>query len=447
MPVETMTNNSAWPSLNESHGNVIPASEPTGNNNNNEWEMIAEKEEDMNENHRRVVILPPISSEKDTNGRPRSATVGGEAAIAAGDDKVLKGCDSFSGSVSKGSDVIRVCRRSLRRCASTPDLLVSDNDHEVIVEDESDDEEDGVDSMPSDDSDSCVNEGSIEDESVDGDVVCVEKASGGNGDDSFEVVSERTNDYDKAEDEQGSEPVIVDEDISMDTSGWTLPSASTVPPVTTSAWGNKSAPSFKDILAKNADKPMSWGSDKRKTEAMLRDSHRRHHLRVRTKPKFVVADDAKGSGMMKHAHSTGDLTKMMEMAEQERQRGGRGKMKQQFSALMEEDDEGDFVIGRGSGGGTGGGGGGDMSASEVLGDTDAMDYYHRKDKGSQSTHNKKKERPDEAKRKEISMYKKELQREKQQLKSKGGGNTNLEGGGKKKKNDKGFGGKKERRRL
>ena len=440
MPVETMTTNNAWPSLNESHG-VIP---PTASNNkNNEWEMIAESEEDTMQN-RRVVIIPPISSEKDT-GRPRSATVGGEAAIAAvaARDKELKGHESFSSSLSKESGVIRVCRRSLRRCASTPDLVVSDNDHEVIVEDESDEEEDGVESVASDDGDSYVEEGSNEDESEDEDVVCVEQAEESNVDESFEVVSENG----RTEDDQGSEPVIVDEDISMESSAWTLPSASTVPPVTASAWGNKSAPSFKDILAKNADKPMSWGSDKQKTEAMLRDSHRRHHLRVRTKPKFIVADDVKGPGMMKHAHSTGDLTKMMEMSEQERQRGGRGKMKQQFSALIEEDDEGDFVIGRGSGNGTGGGGGGDMSASEVLGDTDAMDYYHRKDKGSQSTHNKKKERPDEAKRKEISMYKKELQREKQQAKSKGGDANAGGGGGKKKKNEKGFGGKKERRRL
>ena len=423
MPVETMTSNTAWPSLNESQGNTIPPE----TSNNNEWEMIAENEQDISGNDRRVVILPTdggISTSKEIKGRPRSATVGGEgAAIATGSNRALKECGSF-GDSAKGSDVLKIGRRSLRRCASTPDLLVSDNDHEVIVEDETDDEEQSE-------------EGEMIDESD-----FMEE-----NEESFEDVSENS-------DDQGSEPIIIDEDVSMGTSSWTLPSAATAPnpasasTATASAWGSKSAPSFKDILAKNADKPISWGSDKQKTEAMLRDSHRKHHLRIRTKPKFVVADDAKGSGMMKHAHSTGDLTKLQEMAEQERHRTGRGKMKKQFSALMEDDEEGDFVIGRGDGTSLdGGGGGGDMSAAEVLGDTDAMDYYHRKDKGSQATHNKKKERPDEAKRKEISMYKKELQREKQQLKSKGGGNTNTEGGGKKKKNEKGFGGKKERRRL
>lgn len=442
MPVETMASNSAWPSLSESHGNVRAEST---NNTNNEWEMIAEHEEDNinNPNNPHVVILPinrKVSSSKDINGRPRSATVGGEGAVTAAanrSDKNLKVCGSFD-NLSKGSDLKVGRSRSLRRCASTPDLLMSDNDHEVIVEDESDEDGDELEFISSDESDS-YGEESVEDETVEEDVVRVKSYEGDDNEDSFEVVSEKDRDGQTL----GSEPLIIDEDVSMDnTSAWTFPSASNAPSqVVTGAWGSKSAPSFKEILAKNADKPMSWGSDKQKTEAMLRDSHRRHHLRVRTKPKIIVAQDVKGPGM-KHALSTGDLTKMMEMAEQEHKRAGRARMRKQFSDLMEE-DEGDFIIGRGSGDGGGlGGGDSDMITSEVLGDTDAMDYYHRKDKGSQSTHNKKKERPDEAKRKEISMYKKEVQREKQQLGNKGGG-----GGKKKKKEKPGFGGKKERRRL
>lgn len=442
MPVETMASNSAWPSLSESHGNVRAEST---NNTNNEWEMIAEHEEDNinNPNNPHVVILPinrKVSSSKDINGRPRSATVGGEGAVTAAanrSDKNFKVCGSFD-NLSKGSDLKVGRSRSLRRCASTPDLLMSDNDHEVIVEDESDEDGDELEFISSDESDS-YGEESVENETVEEDVVRVKSYEGDDNEDSFEVVSEKDRDGQTL----GSEPLIIDEDVSMDnTSAWTFPSASNVPSqVVTGAWGSKSAPSFKEILAKNADKPMSWGSDKQKTEAMLRDSHRRHHLRVRTKPKIIVAQDVKGPGM-KHALSTGDLTKMMEMAEQEHKRAGRARMRKQFSDLMEE-DEGDFIIGRGSGDGGGlGGGDSDMITSEVLGDTDAMDYYHRKDKGSQSTHNKKKERPDEAKRKEISMYKKEVQREKQQLGNKGGG-----GGKKKKKEKPGFGGKKERRRL
>lgn len=47
---------------------------------------------------------------------------------------------------------------------------------------------------------------------------------------------------------------------------------------------------------------------------------------------------------------------------------------------------------------------------EVLGDTDAMEYYNRKAKGYSGHKNGMKLRPDEAKRKDITMYKKELQR-------------------------------------
>ncbi|KAL3790296.1 hypothetical protein HJC23_002922 [Cyclotella cryptica] len=444
MPVETMISNTAWPTLNESHGNVIPAVESTnGNTNGNEWEMVADTEEAdvLHANTDHIVILPTGDIPKEAKGRPRSATVGGEGAAVSGrSNRVLKESGSFNSS-SKGSDPFKVNRRTLRRCASTPDLLVSDNDHEVIVEDESDEEEDEeMDVISSDECDFCEDEDedSVEDETVEEGVVRLQKTQeGGNGDDSFEVVSAKTNGCET--EDIGSEPVMVDEDASMDTSAWTLTSAATgANPVTASVWGGKNTPSFKDILSKNVDKTMSWGNDKAQTEAMLRDSHRRHHLRVRTKPKFVVADDGNHGGkVMKHAHSTGDLTKMMQVAERTHQRAfGRG-MKKQFSALVEEEDEKDLIIGNGGGGGSRSGGGG-MGAAEVMGDTDAMDYYHQKEKGSQSTINKKKERPDEMKRKEISMYKKELQKEKQQLKS--------GEGAKKKKNEKGFGGKKERQR-
>lgn len=51
---------------------------------------------------------------------------------------------------------------------------------------------------------------------------------------------------------------------------------------------------------------------------------------------------------------------------------------------------------------------------EVLGDTDAMEYYNRKSKGYTGHKNGMKLRPDEAKRRDITMYKKELQRTAQQ---------------------------------
>jgi hypothetical protein len=224
MPVETMTSNTIWPSLNESHGNSIPES---SNTSNNEWEMIAENEEEINGNNRHVVILPTDGniSSKDSKGRPRSATVGGEGAvIVAEPTRVLKECGSF-GDSTKGSVVPKVCRRSLRRCASTPDLLVSDNDHEIIVEDESDEEEDEDDVETSDDGDlieedESVEDESVEDDTVEDDVVNLKTQGAENADDSFEVVSQRNDD---------SDAILIDEDTSMGTSSWTLPSAATAP--------------------------------------------------------------------------------------------------------------------------------------------------------------------------------------------------------------------------
>jgi hypothetical protein len=367
-------------------------------------------------------------------------------------------------------------KRPLRRCVSTPDLLMSDNAHEVIVEDESNED------------------ASITASSSGGDVE--EEEDEGLGE-SFEVLSENDDEVlagDNSgevighDEDDGSDAHRCDEESatfvstpSMDTSAaWTMTSevpSATATFTTSSVWGGmKKSPSFAEMLSKNINHDSSssnnnninnngicdggggWGSDKAKTEAMLRDSHRRHHLRVKTKPKFIVTDDVGsstgcgggGKSTLTHAHSTGDLTQMLVGAEQERTRTfGQGRTRvtrKQLSDLMEEDDEGDFIIGRGAGGGGGGEG---ISDGDVLGETDAMDYYHRKDKGSKGTSNKKKIRPDEAKRKEISMYKKDLQRQKQAESQKGSGGsaTNDKAAPGKKKNEKGFGGKKERRRL
>lgn len=51
---------------------------------------------------------------------------------------------------------------------------------------------------------------------------------------------------------------------------------------------------------------------------------------------------------------------------------------------------------------------------EVLAATDVMDYYHRKNKGWLNRKNGRKIRPDELKRKEMIIQKKEIQRQQQQ---------------------------------
>ena len=50
---------------------------------------------------------------------------------------------------------------------------------------------------------------------------------------------------------------------------------------------------------------------------------------------------------------------------------------------------------------------------EVLGESDAMDYYYRKSVGAANRVNGLKMRPDEAKRKSMTMYKKHAQRQQQ----------------------------------
>jgi len=52
----------------------------------------------------------------------------------------------------------------------------------------------------------------------------------------------------------------------------------------------------------------------------------------------------------------------------------------------------------------------DDESDDALGACDAMDYYHRKDKGQQGRQNGLKLRPDEAKRKQIIVNKKDMQR-------------------------------------
>mmetsp|Transcript_129 Transcript_129/g.179 ORF Transcript_129/g.179 Transcript_129/m.179 type:complete len:488 (+) Transcript_129:308-1771(+) len=487
MATDTLhTNSSAWPQVGNPPPNAMSPTDP-----NPEWEMVADDtttntatgdgktttDNNSNNNNDHVVILPAdigssIKSNKNKiKGRPRSATIGGGQASSTPihnnktssttqhADRTTNPSDSNHGDTSISSDLSsRTKRRVLRRCVSTPDLLVSDNAHEVIVEDESDDDDETSSEEPQDieldESFEVVsdNEDEEEEEGIEQD----EDDSGEGTDEPLFMIDDE--DTDIRCDEESATLVSTP---SMDTStAWTM--ASAVPSTATgtgSVWGMKKSPSFAEMLAKNIDSDgnsknggasVGWGADKTKTEAMLRNSHRKHHLRVKTKPKFIVTEDV-GGKTMKHAHSTGDLSQMLVGAEQERARmfgQGRKRMtKKQFSDIMEEDEEGDFVIGRGDGGGGGGGGGG--GDGDVLGDTDAMDFYHRKDKGSKGTSNKKKLRPDEAKRKDIIMHKKDLQRKKQAESQKGGRGSNEKDtpGKKKKKNEKGVGGKKERRRL
>lgn len=480
MAMETMMTGESWPVL----GNPVapPVNSLSPEDPNPEWEMISDEENDAApDNGAAVVVVPGATpggrDKKDvfrTRGRPRSSTVGHSRDVASG--AVVAAADGIArGFLPSARATLNALPRAsstiggssggrhhyLRRCSSTPDLMASDNAHELIVEDESDSE----DPSSSEDDAELIKVDSPDDDDafVDSEELEAEE--------SFEVLADKN--QEATDEKEEEEPVMIDEDSannneeesatlvsapSMGMSSWTMASSAAPAAPSTGVWGMKKSPSFKDMLAKNIGDG-DWGEDKALTEAKLRDSHRRHHLRVRTKPKFVVG----GGNGMKHANSTGDLTKMLTDVEGGHESTGYGhaqgrhgrhsrRMKKQLSAMMEEEEEGaDFVIGRGSGTGSGSGGGGG-GYGDVLGETDAADYYRRKEHGGRSARNKAKERPDEAKRREISLHKKEMQRRRQAAGPKGGGGDGggAGGGGKKKKKGGGgggFGGKKERRRL
>ena len=173
---------------------------------------------------------------------------------------------------------------------------------------------------------------------------------------SFEVLGEDDDEEEEGDDGaddftevEGGDSVTPASTSSVGTSSWTVASSSHAAAGVGGVggvWGARGAggPSFKDVLARNIDKAA--------TEARLRDPNRRHHhLRVRTKPKFVVADESGGGGgpsspskVMKHAHSTGDLTRMLHAVEEGHEssfgQGGRNRrIKKQLCAMMEEDED------------------------------------------------------------------------------------------------------------
>jgi hypothetical protein len=145
--------------------------------------------------------------------------------------------------------------------------------------------------------------------------------------------------------------------------------------------GMKKVPSFKDIIMLNAKEKEMEEEKKRIAIEQQQQQVREEALKRRknSKPKIVIKP------IQRCAKSTGDLR----------------------SFVIHEEDEY----------GGGGGGGGGLMEEEVLGDTDAMEFYNRKSKGSQSRSNGRKIRPDEAKRLEITLYKKEAQRKAQREKA------------------------------
>lgn len=145
------------------------------------------------------------------------------------------------------------------------------------------------------------------------------------------------------------------------------------------ASGIKKVPSFKDIIMLNAQAREE--EESRKKEMLKQNEATRRQQaaqrRKNSKPKLVI------SPIRRCAKSTGDLRSMI---------------------IVEEEEYG----------GSGGGGGGcTIHEDDVLGETDASEYYNRKHKGNSSRQNGKKLRPDEAKRKDFIIHKKNAQRKAQ----------------------------------
>lgn len=127
------------------------------------------------------------------------------------------------------------------------------------------------------------------------------------------------------------------------------------PPSVNSIWSSRI--SFKDALMMKDEVPSSIPENSESTPPIKKQHG---HVIKKVKPKFIVQQVAP----LKHAKSMSDLS------------------------LLEE---------------------------EILGDTDAHEYYAVKSKGSLGRYNGGKKRPDEAKRLQMTMNKKNLQRAQQGL--------------------------------
>ncbi len=140
----------------------------------------------------------------------------------------------------------------------------------------------------------------------------------------------------------------------------------------------KKVPSFKDMLLINSQKIQE--EDQRKKEQLkeLEEKRRKEAIQRRktTRTRLVVTP------IKRCAKSTGDLRSLVIHEEEEGYGGGGSGF---GSAVIHEEEE-------------------------VLGCTDAMEYYNRKDVGRKGRMNGLKTRPDEAKRKEMIIHKKNAQR-------------------------------------
>ena len=154
-------------------------------------------------------------------------------------------------------------------------------------------------------------------------------------------------------------------------------------------------PSFKDAILLNVQETKREEADAAKRREHAQRMLRKEALAKRSKPRLVVKPVAKMT--QRNSKSTGDLNCLLHS----------------YATIHEDEDDCH------GGGGGGGGFAAVQEDEEVMGDTDAQDFYAQKSKGGSSRANSKKIRPDEAKRLDIILYKKEEQRRKQRERQNG----------------------------
>lgn len=213
----------------------------------------------------------------------------------------------------------------------------------------------------------------------------------------LDEIAERSVEGDQREDELfddddldgiGCEYSLVDNPASV----ISLSSTNATTTTTSGPWGGAGGITFRDALA---SKPAHENSNilgqkpADQQPQQVQQQGKPPRSRPRIQPKFVV------KSIKRCARSTGDLQAMGRLHDEQQQAEG-------------------FSGGRGGGGGGGGFGNGDAGAEDVMGDTDAMEFYHRKAAGAKGRENGLKLRPDEMKRKEITIHKKDMQRQAQQ---------------------------------
>lgn len=355
-----------WPPLNPSkidNSSIINTDNTTpGVNTSTEsdWELLPPGEVPSSTSTTMASTMKRISVPTPTSRPKRSQTIGTEQEALAMTTKTTTQLHP---------------RPVLKHCQSSPDLRHSFYEFENVAES----------------SDSAADDGSDEDS---GSAVMIENDSSDDDDD----------------DEASSSVILVSGPPSVVTAA-----------TSTSVWSaaTPAAPKLSFAAALATQSATNSGGDaqplSQQQQHYQQHHHRRRHNKLKKSKIVVVTPTMKrNSKSMGDLKSLGRILEQQEEEERRRERFGRHKFPLHFypRALGEGqvyDDDGLIDVGEFGGGDYRGA----MSHEEVLGETDAQEFYKRKETGKLGRENGLKSRPDEAKRLDIILAKKELQREQQ----------------------------------